>query len=163
MVGQGFTNYFILSWDFWNSQGTPYCPCNCIFYFVSQESLNFNQTIERIWSEEQTSKRNLTNKEKMAHIIFNPALLSTLKDKVVVLTGGATGIGREAVKLLHGTSSPSTFFDPSLTPLFRSRSKNALRRPQRNARKSTRNRIIFSKHKIPTLRYNILLLPTIPI
>ncbi|ORY05693.1 hypothetical protein BCR34DRAFT_590829 [Clohesyomyces aquaticus] len=33
----------------------------------------------------------------MVHVQFNPELLNTLKDKVVVLTGGATGIGRCAV------------------------------------------------------------------
>jgi NADP-dependent 3-hydroxy acid dehydrogenase YdfG len=40
----------------------------------------------------------------MAHIEFNPALLATLKDKVVVLTGGASGIGRSAVKYFHGNA-----------------------------------------------------------
>jgi NAD(P)-dependent dehydrogenase (short-subunit alcohol dehydrogenase family) len=33
----------------------------------------------------------------MVHVQFNPELLSSLNDKVVVLTGGATGIGRSAV------------------------------------------------------------------
>lgn len=34
----------------------------------------------------------------MAHINFDPALLETLIGKVVVLTGGATGIGRSCVQ-----------------------------------------------------------------
>lgn len=38
----------------------------------------------------------------MVHVQFDPELLSTLKDKVVVLTGGATGIGRSAVTQFHG-------------------------------------------------------------
>lgn len=38
----------------------------------------------------------------MVHVQFNPELLSTLKDKVVVLTGGATGIGRSAVAQFAG-------------------------------------------------------------
>jgi NAD(P)-dependent dehydrogenase (short-subunit alcohol dehydrogenase family) len=33
----------------------------------------------------------------MVHVKINPELLNTLKDKVVVLTGGATGIGRASV------------------------------------------------------------------
>lgn len=37
----------------------------------------------------------------MAHLVLDPALLSSLSDKVVVLTGGATGIGRSAVTLFH--------------------------------------------------------------
>ncbi|CZR63059.1 related to 3-hydroxyacyl-CoA dehydrogenase [Phialocephala subalpina] len=47
----------------------------------------------------------------MAHITFNPELLSTLKDKVVVLTGGATGIGREAVKQFHQAGAKVVFGD----------------------------------------------------
>jgi len=47
----------------------------------------------------------------MAQITFNPELLSTLKDKVVVLTGGATGIGREAVKQFHQAGSKIVFGD----------------------------------------------------
>jgi 2-phosphoglycerate kinase len=43
----------------------------------------------------------------MAHIQFDSRLLDALKDKVVVLTGGATGIGRSAVKLFHGNLSNS--------------------------------------------------------
>ncbi|KAJ4345461.1 uncharacterized protein N0V89_011592 [Didymosphaeria variabile] len=38
----------------------------------------------------------------MVHVQFNPELLSTLKEKVVVLTGGATGIGRSAVTQFVG-------------------------------------------------------------
>jgi NAD(P)-dependent dehydrogenase (short-subunit alcohol dehydrogenase family) len=38
----------------------------------------------------------------MVHVPYNPELASTLKDKVVVLTGGATGIGRAAVKQFVG-------------------------------------------------------------
>ncbi|KAE8454624.1 hypothetical protein EG329_000247 [Mollisiaceae sp. DMI_Dod_QoI] len=47
----------------------------------------------------------------MAHITFNPDLLTTLKDKVVVLTGGATGIGREAVKQFHQAGAKIIFGD----------------------------------------------------
>jgi len=39
---------------------------------------------------------------KMALVELDPSLLPTLKDKVVVLTGGATGIGRSAVEQFHG-------------------------------------------------------------
>jgi hypothetical protein len=38
----------------------------------------------------------------MSLIEFNPSLLETLKDRVVVLTGGAMGVGRSAVKQFHG-------------------------------------------------------------
>lgn len=41
----------------------------------------------------------------MALLELDGSLLSTLKDKVVVLTGGATGIGRETVRLFHGKHS----------------------------------------------------------
>lgn len=37
----------------------------------------------------------------MAHLVLDPALLSSLNDKVVVLTGGATGIGRSAATLFR--------------------------------------------------------------
>lgn len=37
----------------------------------------------------------------MAHLVLDQALLSSLNDKVVVITGGATGIGRSAVTLFH--------------------------------------------------------------
>ena len=40
----------------------------------------------------------------MAHLKLNPSLLATLNNKVVVLTGGATGIGRATVKLFHRVS-----------------------------------------------------------
>lgn len=110
----------------------------------------------------------------MAHITFNPLLLSTLKDKVVVLTGGATGIGREAVKLFHGTPSLSPIFSPFplsstlkttslIFPSFRSRSQNNLRRRQRDGRKESGNLTLQPKHKIPILRHNILHFPTFPI
>lgn len=38
----------------------------------------------------------------MVHVRFNSELLSTLEGKVVVLTGGATGIGRSAVTQFVG-------------------------------------------------------------
>lgn len=38
----------------------------------------------------------------MAHIHFDPSLLLSLNDKVVVLTGGATGIGRSCIEQLCG-------------------------------------------------------------
>lgn len=38
----------------------------------------------------------------MAHIHFDSSLLETLTNKVVVLTGGATGIGRSAIEQLCG-------------------------------------------------------------
>lgn len=40
----------------------------------------------------------------MALVQLDPTLLATLRDKVVVLTGGATGIGRSAVEQFHGKS-----------------------------------------------------------
>ena len=57
----------------------------------------------------------------MAHVRINPSLLTTLKDKVVVLTGGATGIGRSTVRLFHrafASSSPFlSFSHHNLTPI----------------------------------------------
>ncbi|KAN0089093.1 putative 15-hydroxyprostaglandin dehydrogenase [Hyaloscypha variabilis] len=47
----------------------------------------------------------------MAHLQINPSLLSTLKDKVVVLTGGATGIGRSTVRLFHQHGAKILFGD----------------------------------------------------
>lgn len=38
----------------------------------------------------------------MTHIHFDPSLLESLNDKVVVLTGGATGIGRSCIQQLCG-------------------------------------------------------------
>ena len=38
----------------------------------------------------------------MTHLVLDDEVLRSLKDRVVVLTGGSTGIGREAVKLLQG-------------------------------------------------------------
>lgn len=46
----------------------------------------------------------------MVHVPFNPAMLATLKDKVVVLTGGATGIGRAAVLQFAGMYLQLSFF-----------------------------------------------------
>lgn len=113
----------------------------------------------------------------MAHITFNPELLSALKDKVVVLTGGATGIGREAVKLFHGSLLPPSLSpSPQESPPFlsttiqnspsntpnRSRSKNPLRRHQRPPWAIPRKRTLFPINlQIPTLRHNILHFPTI--
>ena len=48
----------------------------------------------------------------MAHVQINPSLLTTLKDKVVVLTGGATGIGRSTVRLFHRAFASSSPFFP---------------------------------------------------
>lgn len=42
----------------------------------------------------------------MAEINFNPSFAAILKDKVVVLTGGAAGIGRAAVKYFHSAVIP---------------------------------------------------------
>lgn len=39
---------------------------------------------------------------KMTHVVLNEELARTLRDKVVVLTGGSTGIGRAAVELFVG-------------------------------------------------------------
>ncbi|KAL3478158.1 hypothetical protein BJX99DRAFT_224714 [Aspergillus californicus] len=47
----------------------------------------------------------------MAHLILDPSLLSTVQDKVVVLTGGATGIGRAAVNLFHQHGAKIIFGD----------------------------------------------------
>ncbi|PMD57849.1 putative 15-hydroxyprostaglandin dehydrogenase [Hyaloscypha bicolor E] len=47
----------------------------------------------------------------MAHVQINPSLLTTLKDKVVVLTGGATGIGRSTVRLFHQYGAKVVFGD----------------------------------------------------
>jgi hypothetical protein len=38
----------------------------------------------------------------MALVQLDPSLLETLRDRVVVLTGGAIGIGRSAVEQFHG-------------------------------------------------------------
>ncbi|OJJ54507.1 hypothetical protein ASPSYDRAFT_159940 [Aspergillus sydowii CBS 593.65] len=47
----------------------------------------------------------------MAHLVLDPALLSSLSDKVVVLTGGATGIGRSAVTFFHQNGAKVVFGD----------------------------------------------------
>ncbi|KAL4871445.1 hypothetical protein BDV12DRAFT_28736 [Aspergillus spectabilis] len=52
----------------------------------------------------------------MAHLTLNPSLLSTLKDKVVVLTGGATGIGRSAATLFHEHGAKIVFGDIAPEP-----------------------------------------------
>jgi NAD(P)-dependent dehydrogenase (short-subunit alcohol dehydrogenase family) len=49
----------------------------------------------------------------MAHVQINPSLLTTLQDKVVVLTGGATGIGRSTVRLFHRTFPVFSLVFPS--------------------------------------------------
>ncbi|KAH9218226.1 hypothetical protein DL95DRAFT_489966 [Leptodontidium sp. 2 PMI_412] len=51
----------------------------------------------------------------MAHIQINEAQFGTLKDKVVVLTGGANGIGRAAVKLFHYHGAKIIFGDINTT------------------------------------------------
>ena len=48
----------------------------------------------------------------MTHLVPNDEVLKSLTDKVVVLTGGSTGIGREAVKLFHGNVDPHRVLDP---------------------------------------------------
>ncbi|KAL4885806.1 hypothetical protein BJY04DRAFT_179225 [Aspergillus karnatakaensis] len=52
----------------------------------------------------------------MAHLTLNPELLSTLKDKVVVLTGGATGIGRSVATLFHENGAKIVFGDIAEEP-----------------------------------------------
>ncbi|KAL4946514.1 hypothetical protein BDV06DRAFT_86837 [Aspergillus oleicola] len=52
----------------------------------------------------------------MAHLVLDPSLLSTLQDKVVVLTGGATGIGREVVTLFHQHGAKIVFGDIAEQP-----------------------------------------------
>ena len=42
----------------------------------------------------------------MAKIVFQPQLLATLKERVVVLTGGATGIGKSAVEMFTSMILP---------------------------------------------------------
>ncbi|KAH7311854.1 putative 15-hydroxyprostaglandin dehydrogenase [Rhexocercosporidium sp. MPI-PUGE-AT-0058] len=51
----------------------------------------------------------------MAHIQINEAHFATLKDKVVVLTGGANGIGRAAVRLFHQHGAKILFGDINTT------------------------------------------------
>ncbi|PVI02248.1 putative estradiol 17 beta-dehydrogenase [Periconia macrospinosa] len=53
----------------------------------------------------------------MVHVKFNPELLGTLKDKVVVLTGGATGIGRAAVIQFAEAGSKVVYGDLHNPPL----------------------------------------------
>ncbi|KAJ9306718.1 hypothetical protein DTO217A2_3705 [Paecilomyces variotii] len=52
----------------------------------------------------------------MALVELDPSLLATLKDKVVVLTGGATGIGRSAVEQFHASGAKVVFGDVSDKP-----------------------------------------------
>ncbi|KAF2707703.1 NAD(P)-binding protein [Pleomassaria siparia CBS 279.74] len=52
----------------------------------------------------------------MVHVQFNPELLSTLKEKVVVLTGGATGIGRSTVTQFAEAGCKVVFGDISEEP-----------------------------------------------
>ncbi|KAJ5946875.1 NAD(P)-binding protein [Penicillium verhagenii] len=47
----------------------------------------------------------------MTHLQFNPSLLETLADKVVILTGGATGIGRSAVQQFCSNGAKVVFGD----------------------------------------------------
>ena len=47
----------------------------------------------------------------MTHLVLNNSLLKSLQDKVVVFTGGSTGIGREAVKIFIGTL-PTSCHEP---------------------------------------------------
>ncbi|PVH75629.1 putative 15-hydroxyprostaglandin dehydrogenase [Cadophora sp. DSE1049] len=47
----------------------------------------------------------------MAHIQINDSHFQTLQDKVVVLTGGANGIGRAAVRLFHHNGASIVFGD----------------------------------------------------
>ncbi|CAI6331485.1 unnamed protein product [Periconia digitata] len=53
----------------------------------------------------------------MVHVQFEPALLGTLRDKVVVLTGGATGIGRAAVLQFAEAGSKIVYGDIHNPPL----------------------------------------------
>ncbi|KAF2270516.1 putative 15-hydroxyprostaglandin dehydrogenase [Lojkania enalia] len=52
----------------------------------------------------------------MVHVQFNPELLGNLSDKVVVLTGGATGIGRSAVAQFAEAGCKVIFGDISEEP-----------------------------------------------
>ncbi|KPI41537.1 Tropinone -like 1 [Cyphellophora attinorum] len=47
----------------------------------------------------------------MTHIVLNQDLAKTLKDRVIVLTGGSTGIGRAAVELFHSYGAKVMFGD----------------------------------------------------
>ncbi|KAF2009811.1 putative 15-hydroxyprostaglandin dehydrogenase [Aaosphaeria arxii CBS 175.79] len=58
----------------------------------------------------------------MVHVQFNPELLSTLQDKVVVLTGGATGIGRSAVEQFADAGCKVVFGDIDEAPARKSES-----------------------------------------
>lgn len=61
----------------------------------------------------------------MAHVTINPSLLATLKDKVVVLTGGATGIGRSTVRLFHRAFPLSALLSlPSVFQLSHAKDSN---------------------------------------
>jgi len=53
----------------------------------------------------------------MTHLQLNQELLATLKDKVVVLTGGATGIGRATVEQFNSKANPmSAYLNIRLIP-----------------------------------------------
>jgi len=79
-------------------------------------------------------------KKEMAHLSINPDLLSTLKDKVVVLTGGATGIGRSTVRLFHRAFSPplhpSLSSQPHVSSIYRTTSPIA--QPTKKKKKNCR-------------------------
>ncbi|KAJ5397840.1 15-hydroxyprostaglandin dehydrogenase [Penicillium cosmopolitanum] len=52
----------------------------------------------------------------MTHIHFDPSLLESLNDKVVVLTGGATGIGRSCIQQLCENGAKVIFGDVAEAP-----------------------------------------------
>lgn len=47
----------------------------------------------------------------MTHLQLDPSFLNTLDDTVVVLTGGATGIGRATIQPLCSESTPRYRFN----------------------------------------------------